>query len=158
MGGSGRRRRREAKGGEGRRREAKGGDKPCANSGLSPRKAIPRGIEIDRKARSRAEVHEPSGEVQPSARGRLRAADVCDVEPTSSPPAAGGRSSGPTRGCRPPHGAAANGTHLRATFGQQLAKGRNEPCANSGPSPPKAAARRATARTCSDRSPTPLPF
>ncbi len=41
--------------------------------------------------------HEPVGEWQPSARGRLRAADVCDVEPARSP-------------------TAANDTHMRATF------------------------------------------
>ena len=30
--------------------------------------------------------HEPLGELQPSARGRLRAADLCEVEPFGNEP------------------------------------------------------------------------
>ncbi len=116
---------------------------------------IPCGIEIDRKARSRAEgqtslrascsppprggcglpllrndryaaicapPNKQEARNNPPPGGGSRLPTSCEVEPTSSPTAAGGSSSGSTRDCRPPHGAAANGTHLRATFGQQLAK------------------------------------
>ncbi len=135
---------------------------PRQNPVVTERPANPCGIErvATGPQPSGEACREPFGELQPSARGRLRAADVYDVEPARSYDPHTGSDlrrdatftrqtfAGDAADCRPltrsnrqvrrrrqeavraarreiavqPHGAAANGAHLRATFRQQLAK------------------------------------
>ncbi len=104
-------------------------------------------------------TNEPSGEWQPSARGRLRAADL--LQGRTDKFAAGGRRHFERLDARLPFSRMGRRRTARTCVrpsGSSLRRARNEPYASSGPSPPKTAARRSLAgsnlrnRACPVRS------